>query len=402
MSVSRERHLDSLRGIAALIVVVVHYLSAFYPYTVYGTSRGFEQHAVWEKIFFFPPFGVLTSGHLAVSLFFILSGYVLSYRYLGEPRQVKKILASILKRPVRLGGLVWFAVILCALMWNYGFFSNGAVPDLTGSKLWLDYFWVGDFNVYRFLLDFTESSFSKAFIYDPPLWTIKFELYGSIMVYLFLLLTGDFKYRILVSILLIIFFESSLYEGFWLGVLVADVRKNYTLRYFKKFKGAYCALFLILFLFFSSYPYDVDQRFLAGTIYSFLPNTQSLRGGYPMIAALSVFVLVVSSARLKKYLSWSPLHFMGNISYGVYAIHFLVLGSLSARLFVFLNNYMSYGFSFLIVFLSGLPVIIFLGYLATIYVDYSAIKLASYISKKATSVDIFSSVKKRLLNARQS
>lgn len=394
MSFSRETHLDSMRGVAALIVVVVHYLSAFYPYTVYGPSIEFEQHAAWEGLFFFPPFGLLVAGRLAICLFFILSGYVLSYRYLGEARQIRKILAHIIKRPVRLGGLVWVTVILGALMWNYGLFLHGPSLNVTAPSPWLNGFWIWDFNFHTFFVFFTKASFRTAFVYNPPLWTIRFELYGSLMVYAFLFLIGEYRFRFLVSILLIVLFKNSLYQGFWIGVLIADLNKHYPFQYFKRFKSLYFYLLFILFIFFSSYPDSVTQEFLGSTIYSFLPDDKNFGGGYPMIAAVSVFILVLSSLRVKKYLSWSLLRFLGGISYGLYAVHFLVLASLSARLFVALNNYMGYGTSFLIVFISAIPVIILLGYLLTIYVDYPAIRLAAYLGKKGTSLDTLLPLKK--------
>ncbi|MCP4296524.1 MAG: hypothetical protein GY786_13050, partial [Proteobacteria bacterium] len=57
METKRQVHFDSLRGIAALIVVIVHYLCAFHPYTVFGAQGDYQQHASLENIVFFPPFG---------------------------------------------------------------------------------------------------------------------------------------------------------------------------------------------------------------------------------------------------------------------------------------------------------------------------------------------------------
>ena len=115
--------------------------------------------------------------YCSVCLFFILSGYVLSYSNLGESQRREKILASFVKRPIRLGGLVWFTMICAALLWSYGLFFNGSAADLTGSKPWFNQYWAGDFDFYRFFINFVTSSFKKGKFYNPPLWTLKIELY---------------------------------------------------------------------------------------------------------------------------------------------------------------------------------------------------------------------------------
>jgi peptidoglycan/LPS O-acetylase OafA/YrhL len=380
MSQSRQAHLDSLRGVASLVVIIGHYLAAFYPYTIFGNQGDYLQHAEWENLVFYPPFGLITAGHFAVCLFFILSGYVLSYSHLGESKRKHKIFASIIKRPIRLGGLVWLTIICGSILWNCGLFFNAAASDLTSSKPWLSSFWDKDFNFNVFLIDFTTAAFSKGAVYNPPLWTIKIELYGSLMVYLFLLLLGNFKYRALVAILLITLSRDSLYQGFWLGLLVADIIKNHTISI--KLPNAYHYFLLIGFIYFSSYPNYVDQNFLASTIYKYLPDDKDFGGGYPMLSALLLFLLSISSSQLKKCLNLPVFQFLGGISYGLYVIHFLVIGSLSSWLFLALNSYFSFNVSFLLVLLSGLVFIIPIAYLATRYVDNPSIRLANHLGNK--------------------
>lgn len=397
MSISRQGHLDSLRGIAALIVVIVHYIAAFYPYTIYGSQEEYLQHSVWENLFFSPPFGLVVSGHFAVCLFFILSGYVLSYRYLGEPKQGHKILTSIIKRPIRLGGLVWLTMICGALMWYFGLFLNVAVSNISNSKPWFNELWAGDFSFYKFIVDISTSSFARSYIYNVPLWTIQIELYGSIMVYIFVLVLGRFKYRFLVSIFLIIYFKDNLYQGFWIGLFIADIMKNRTSQSPIKFKNRYSCLLLILFIYFSSYPNYVSQEFLKGTIYAFLPDDRKFDGGYPMLSALLIFILAISNSRFKECLNLPFLQFLGRISYGMYAVHILVIGSLSSWLFLVLNSYLGYSLSFLVVLLSGLPLITLIAYLATRYIDNPLLVIANYIGEKATDIVVLLPIRKMLM-----
>src|SRR5947209_5678086 len=64
----RYIELDSLRGLAALTVVVGHFIG------VYQNSPWF---AVWNA----SPFRFIGAGHEAVVLFFLLSGFVLAVPY---------------------------------------------------------------------------------------------------------------------------------------------------------------------------------------------------------------------------------------------------------------------------------------------------------------------------------
>lgn len=69
-----------------------------------------------------------------------------------------------------------------------------------------------------------------------------------------------------------------------------------------------------------------------------------------MFSAMLIFILAISNDRWKKYLNVPILRFLGGISYGIYAIHLLVLESLSSWLFIVLNEYLSYSVSFLLCF----------------------------------------------------
>jgi peptidoglycan/LPS O-acetylase OafA/YrhL len=388
MNLSRQTHLDSLRGLAALIVVFVHYLAIFYPYTIFGKQGEYRQHLSLENIIFFPPFGLLAAGHLAVCLFFILSGYVLSYSHLGESQRGHIIIASIIKRPIRLGGLVWFTIICSSLLWHYGLFPSSEVADLTSSKPWFSDCYSGNIVFYNFFIDLTTSSFSKGSFYNPPLWTIKIELYGSLMIYFFALVFGRFRYRLIVCVLLIILFKNKLYQGFWIGLFFADIIKNHTFQNpIRLHKINYFWLLMIFFIYLSSYPSEVTQEFLKGTIYAYLPDDKGFGGGYPMLSAVLIFILILLNNRIKQYLNLPALQFLGHISYGLYTTHFLIMASLSSWLFLFLTNFLSYNLSFIIVLLSGMPIIILAAFLVTKYVDNPSIKLANYIGKKG--IDLY-------------
>ncbi|PCJ57070.1 MAG: hypothetical protein COA79_17215 [Planctomycetota bacterium] len=384
----RQTHFDSIRGIAALIVVFNHFLAAFFPYAIFGVQSQYIQRSSWEDIFFYPPFGGLVAGQFAVCLFFILSGYVLSYGFLGGQGHARKIIANIFKRPIRLGGLVLFTVLISSLFWWGGWFLNNEVSVHSTSIPWYSRYWKGAFEFKELLINLSTSLFYHGAKYNPPLWTIRVELYGSILVYLFVFFFGNFRFRLFFLFIALIFLFDSLFLGFVFGVIIADLVKNHPF-FIKVLSNKKLLIALIpLLLFFVSFPFSVSGDFLKETVYGLLPVDQ-IAGGYlyPLIGALLLFLLILGSTKIQSILNHKYLKFLGEISYALYVIHFLVLGTFSSGLFLFLYSYMPYDLAFIITFLISIPLIVLLSYLATKYVDGPTIKLSSYIGTKIRGGD---------------
>lgn len=379
---SHQAHLDSLRGIAALIVVLTHYIGAFFPFAAFAHQGSYQQRHLLEEIFFYPPFGLLIAGHMAVCLFFILSGYVLSYNYLGEHGKKTKLLSAIVKRPIRLGGVVLCTVIISALVWANHLYFNVQLVEISLSKPWFFDLWKGEFVLKDFLINISSALFASAEIYNISLWTIQVELYGSILVFLTLLLFANFKYRLLVFSVLILVFAQSFYQGFFLGMLLADLVKHKPVNFSVRLKQAVTVLLVVLFLYLGSYPHYANIEYLDMTVYQCLPADTEYEGGYPMLAALFLFSLICLNEKLKTWLQLPLLKYLGKVSYGVYGIHILVIGSLSSWIFLICFQQIGYLAAFIIAFVTGLLVIIFLGHLITSYVDKPAIGLSNYAGNK--------------------
>ena len=99
-------YLDGLRGVAALFVVIHHYAYTFTASSLQGWHAGPEGSHNW--FFQLPLIRVVHSGRFMVAIFFVISGYVLSYRSLklareGKPAELLDSLASsVFRRWLRL------------------------------------------------------------------------------------------------------------------------------------------------------------------------------------------------------------------------------------------------------------------------------------------------------------
>jgi peptidoglycan/LPS O-acetylase OafA/YrhL len=317
----RQPYLDSLRGLAALVVVLEHYFAAFYPYSVFGAQGRYRQIAAWESLAFYPPFGTLVAGHLAVCLFFILSGYILSYRFIGERSGGLDLLEAIARRPIRLGGLVVFTIATAFLLWRWDLFSNHEVAAASGSNAWFEEPWTGWIGLSTFAQDLLVP-FSRGRVYNNPLWTIEIELYGCLATFGFLLLFRASPHRRMILLALVIVLTTSFYQAFALGVLLADFQKQ---RDLPELPPAVMVVLVALTMYLSSYPQQCSLEFIQHSIYGVLPSVKTA-GGYPMLAAAILFVIVLTSRRAHALLAWPALRFLGRISYGIYAIHFWCSG----------------------------------------------------------------------------
>src|ERR1700731_793726 len=101
----RIAYLESVRGLAALQVLLFHFLLAFAPDLVPPPD------AIVARGIHLSPLSFLYDGHSAVYIFFVLSGYVLSRSF---ERHLQRPLALISARALRLGLPAVAAVLVSA------------------------------------------------------------------------------------------------------------------------------------------------------------------------------------------------------------------------------------------------------------------------------------------------
>jgi hypothetical protein len=81
-------YLNGLRGVAALFVVFNHYVSQYFPYITHGwrsDKGGDAARRENDRFIQLPVIRAVYSGRFMVTIFFVISGYVLSHKALGEP-----------------------------------------------------------------------------------------------------------------------------------------------------------------------------------------------------------------------------------------------------------------------------------------------------------------------------
>ncbi|MDR0805262.1 MAG: acyltransferase family protein [Enterobacteriaceae bacterium] len=112
--------LDSIRGIACLIVVFSHLSLVFFPQLhLFSVDKNVPKSNILQYIHELP-FGFLYSGTAAVYCFFTLSGYVLARSFLRKEIKWETLLLSIIKRYPRLAIPSTVSCLLACLFMLFG------------------------------------------------------------------------------------------------------------------------------------------------------------------------------------------------------------------------------------------------------------------------------------------
>ncbi len=325
----RDLSLEGVRGFAAVVVVLWHNLLGFFPKES-GNFAAFHHSGARAM----PWFG-LVYGSAAVTVFFVLSGLVLSRAYLltGDASIVAR---GALKRWPRLAGPVVLAVIVSSLLDRFDLYSFDQVAGLTGSPWLAGHLFHGMQPDARGLADAlrqgTLTFFSGDASYDSSLWTMRYETTGSYVVFGLVLIMGQLRgsagaTAFLLIVYMLIYLYLDIYVlAFVAGVTVARVQVD-RIRRLPLAAGAPLAVLAIFLLGYSGL--DVGwYRPVAAVARSLNPFYVNLAG------AVLIIVAADATPQLNAVLRSRPSAFLGWISFPLYLIHIPILCSIGCSAFL--------------------------------------------------------------------
>lgn len=364
-------YLDGLRGLAAFIVVMSHFFQIFAPSVIEGRPE--IRHFAFEDAAASTPINLVFNGNFSVCLFFVLSGYVLSYKYFRiKDRFI--IYSSAIRRYFRLAIPVLFSVLLAYLMVVFDLGAYDEIRKITGSSM-PDPF-IADTSFLSMLTQvFFQTFFAYGSQYNPVLWTMTYELFGSFLIFAFLLLLGRRNLRYAAYALLIIILIDSYYLGFLLGMLLSDLKNSHDkdrLVYISKPWVNF--LLLTAGLYFGSYPYINP----AGTVYSVLvwpSSTFSFFIFYHVIGSFLIITALLNSKRMKKLFNLNLFTYLGKISFSLYLVHFTIICSFGCFLFLQLSMFLPYGVNVLISAFTTMLVIFGISHLFYKWIDAATLAI---------------------------
>ncbi len=310
--------LDSLRGLAALIVVLLHlrflWEGETQPTSVICT-------AFLDLV---APFGIE-----AVMLFFVLSGFVLSLPAVnGRPQTYPTFITRRIFR-IYVPYLTALAISIACAFWLHG----GAVGSGSLSNSWserVDWHLVGQHILFLGVYNTNQ--------FDLPIWSLVYEMRISLFFPLLCGFVLRFKSRwsfVIAGGLTIAAItldkltfkiapglaDTFQYAGlFVLGIFLARERSRLGAWFHHRRRFAKVLIgiaFLLLFLF--------GGAPLIRSTGHFLHSKICISQWITAFGAGGLMIVSMNSAFCKRVLHWPPIHFLGQISYSLYLWHYVVL-----------------------------------------------------------------------------
>jgi len=302
--------LDSVRGLAALTVIGSHYVNSYdLPCRSDFCNRLLSNtplHFWWD-------------GGAAVSLFFVLSGLVLSLRHFrhGHSPDLSRFSLSdyCIGRVCRIWLPYLVALSLSALLYqHYQAVAANLPSTLPKQNGWLPVMWGRPAGWADFFKDSFLLGMRMEMVYLPQAWTLSIELALSLLVPLGILLAGKSSSWLLFFCLFAIqpLGLSPFSFHFMLGILIA--KHHGWLGQWLRLKtlARRCGWAVGVFL------------YTAGETLDGVINTYWM-GWLTGLGSAVLLLAAFGSATAQKVLSWSWFRHVGKVSYSIYLIHFAVL-----------------------------------------------------------------------------
>lgn len=298
----RIEYLDSIRGIAAMMVVVYHFIG-------WKWADKIEYHMA----------SMIFNGADAVSFFFVLSGFVLTYKYLQSESRLQ-VSNYVYKRILRLYPAYIITILINYLYWNRALILEGeyvkVLQDIlvnNNQELWQELIMV--------------KLNHKFYI---PGWTLAVEMIFSLLMPIFIFLARK-DIRIIWFLLPFTFVIGGHHISmftlhFALGVLLAYYYPKIVSFDFKsqKFYSWRHLIFILIFALFSIR--HIRRIWPFGDTYDRVAKMIHLdMFHYTGLGSALILLWVMNTPRVQRFLTRGIFLFIGKISYSVYLCHWLVV-----------------------------------------------------------------------------
>lgn len=336
----RIEWMDGLKGIACFQVFFNHFMCSIYPAYYMSGEQPVHTNG-FEKWLAYSPLNLLLEGEMFVAIFCIISGFLLASKVMKMKKEFSRLSDVIVGRYFRLmlpvapiGVLVW-------LMTRFGWFTNVAASNITGSE-WLGSFYSRPMGIAEMLA----SVLIKTWFYGDDLLSTAFWMLSQLFIgSLIVILLGCVYWKMpKKSIAIYLFVALALIPrhdyvvAFVFGAIFAWLVTEDYINIFRKIDSSGKLSTLIgviafaLGIFVAGYPIQLEPR----GIYVYL--NCGFNDMWRIAGAVLVMYGVWNVELFQRILSGKILNRLGAICYEFYIIHIPLLFSVGTGLFMILNN----------------------------------------------------------------
>lgn len=345
--------LDGLRGLAAFEVFIFHYIDGWI-----NRSHGWGDDKNLRPEWYYAPFirTFYASGDAAVTLFFGISGYVLSYRMLGLMRQQRKeellsaLSSAIFRRAIRLYMPVVVETFALMMLCRYAGFPRPVKYELAPTLYQELRTWYISILHLLLPLRYPDRWGDLHDRYDGGIsWTIPLEYYGSLYVYMSIVFLAQVRSITVRRVLCFAMAAQSFAKDDWIaaqfimGMAFADYqleRQAHPNRPKPRFPWLRPTVVFVIFLwgfYVSGLPggilhdkpdgtQDLDVRpafeWVVRPVHWFGLYKDRQADRYILCFASMASLIGMGETRfLRRMLETRPIQYLGRISFGLYLCH---------------------------------------------------------------------------------
>jgi peptidoglycan/LPS O-acetylase OafA/YrhL len=380
--------LEGLRGLACLNVVLAHYMFTFMPYAghfLFPTGIVVQRFGI-EHWLAKPYFSVFYNGSYPVSIFFVMSGWVLTapfFRDGGDPMR------AALKRYPRLVIPAAGAILFSWLLFNLGLMGNQRAAEV-GFAGWVREQYVHGVALFPDLLlnMLWGAPVNGQTEWDSPLWTLRIELLSPLLLFALIALFGKPKPLLITvvftGIVVNIFPQNSL--AIYPLAFLSGYLLNFALPYLQRARQFGLAL-LVLGIVFGAFDYSRHFSLLVRMpLPDLSPYAWNLgndrKALFHSIGGLLTVAGVLAGAPGFRWLASRQIAWLGRVSFSAYLLHWPLICSLGIGTVAAAKQA---GFSYPVAVLLGgivlVPSVYILAAIFERWVDRPAIRLANSLAR---------------------
>lgn len=327
----RIKSMEGCRGLAAIIVMLTHFMVMFYPAVYWGYEYTHLRHGLDYRLGQILPFPTADSG---VTLFLLITGFG---SYIAIDSAGIDIRKYLLLRYPKLLVLTLLGALPVVIIVHSGLVF---VPDIADSirTPWFNGWPPADTALNRLLLHNPLASFT---VYNNVLWTMPYFFYGAILSFVLTsIFTDSLRQNLSVSFAAVLILANI--SQYYYIACVAGTFLGFCYKFRRDifgFSRVQQTILFLLALYFCSYPTGT-----VGTEGIFYKHDFAQAHIFYHIAGNTMFALLVLTphSMAERIMECRFFQWLGRYSMGIYLIHYSILVSPVAFLYSCLPETASY------------------------------------------------------------